>query len=209
VDLLFIYRGRPLGKCIINHTIIPTLCKKAGVPERDARGSITSHRARSTIASQLYNAKQPMSLFALKEWLGHRRLESTQWYAKVMPDKLTEAYLDARYFERNVAVVQVLLDRAAIENGAAAKGETYKYVHLGHGYCANPYWAQCVHRMACQRCEFYVPGSSAKAQALEADAHNLKLLEQIPVTDTERKALEGDRKALKKLIGAGVPEMTK
>jgi hypothetical protein len=54
--------------------------------------------------------------------------------------------------------------------------------------------------MACQRCEFYVPGDSAKAQALEADAHNLKLLEEIPVTDTERKALEGDRKALRKLI---------
>ncbi|WP_348266163.1 SDR family oxidoreductase [Edaphobacter paludis] len=87
VDFLFMYRGRPIGKCIINHTIIPTLCKKAGVPEKDTRGSITSHRARSTIASQLYNAKQPMSLFALKEWLGHRRLESTQWYAKVTPDK--------------------------------------------------------------------------------------------------------------------------
>lgn len=201
-DLLFVNRGRPLGRYIINHTVIPVLCRKAGVPERDARGAITSHRARSTIATQLYNAKQPMSLFALKEWLGHQRLESTQWYAKVTPDKLTEAYLDARYFERNVAVVQVLVDRAAIENGVAAKGETYKYVHLGHGYCANPYWAQCVHRMACQRCEFYVPGDSAKAQALEADAHNLKLLEEIPVTETERKALEGDHKALQKLIGS-------
>jgi len=136
----------------------------------------------------------------------HRRLESTQWYAKVTPDKLTEAYLDARYFERNVAVVQVLLDRAAIENGAAAKGETYKYVHLGHGYCGNPYRAECAHRMACQRCEFYVPGDSTKAQALEADIHNLKLLEQIPVTDTERKALEGDRKALQRLIGSVRPE---
>lgn len=39
--------------------------------------------------------------------------------------------------------------------------------------------------------EFYVPGDSAKAQAREADAHNLKLLEQIPVTETERKALKG------------------
>lgn len=124
VDCLFMYRGRPVGKYIINRTIIPMLCKKAGVPERDARGSITSHRARSTIATQLYNAKQPMSIFALKEWLGHRRLESTQWYAKVTPDKLTEAYLDARYFERNIAVVQVLLDRAAVENGGASNGET-------------------------------------------------------------------------------------
>jgi hypothetical protein len=60
--------------------------------------------------------------------------------------------------------------------------------------------------MACQRCEFYVPGDAAKAQALEADAHSLKLLEQIPVTETERKALEGDRAALRKLIGTGAPE---
>ena len=67
--------------------------------------------------------------------LGHRRLESTQWYAAITPDKLTQAYVDARYFERNVAVVQVLLDRAAIESGAAGRGEAYKYVHLGHG-CA-------------------------------------------------------------------------
>jgi hypothetical protein len=46
-----------------------------------------------------------------------------------------------------------------------------------------------------------MPGDSAKAQALHADAHYLKLLEQSPVTETERKAPEGDRKALKKLIG--------
>jgi hypothetical protein len=105
------------------------LCRKAGVPGSDVRGHITSHRARSTIATQLYNAKEPMLLLALKEWLGHRRLESTQWYAAVSSDKLTQAYVDARYFERNVAVVQVLLDCAAIESGAAGKGEPYKYVH--------------------------------------------------------------------------------
>jgi hypothetical protein len=55
--------------------------------------------------------------------------------------------------------------------------------------------------MACQRCEFYLPSDSTKAQALEADAHNLKLLEQIPATETERQAFDGDRKALQKLIG--------
>jgi hypothetical protein len=87
----------------------------------------------------------------------------------------------------------VLLDRVVIESAAATKGENHKYIHRGHGYCANPYWAQCVHRIACLRCLFYVPDDSAKAQALEADAHNLKLPEQIPVTDTERKAIEGDQ----------------
>jgi Phage integrase family len=142
---------------IINHTVIPVLCRKAGVPEQDARGSITSHRARSTIATQLYNAKQPMSLFALKEWLGHRRLESTQWYAKVTPDKLTEAYLDARYFERNVAVVQVLLDRSAIEGGQRRRARptstfisdtAIARIHIGHS--ASIAWLVSVASSMCQ-----------------------------------------------------------
>lgn len=64
-----------------------------------------------------------------------------------------------------------------------------------------------MHRMACQRCEFYMPGDSARAQELEANAHNLKLLEQIPVSETERKALEGDHKALQKLIGTGTEQV--
>jgi hypothetical protein len=66
-------------------------------------------------------------------------------------------------------------------------------------YCANPYWAQCQHRMACQRCDFYVPGDSARAQALEANTHNQRLLEQIPMTEIERKALTGDQAALEQL----------
>jgi len=56
--------------------------------------------------------------------------------------------------------------------------------------------------MACQRCDFYVPGNSTRAQALEANTHNQRLLEQIPVTETERKALEGDQTALQQLIEA-------
>jgi len=51
VDLLFAMRARRVAKTYINATVIPLLCRKAGVPAADARGSITSHRARSTIAS--------------------------------------------------------------------------------------------------------------------------------------------------------------
>ena len=72
VDLLFSVRAHPVGKTYINRTIIPALCAKAGVPTADVRGNITSHRARSTIASQLYNVKEPMSLFELQAWLGHQ-----------------------------------------------------------------------------------------------------------------------------------------
>ncbi|MEU0567305.1 hypothetical protein ABZ297_18230 [Nonomuraea sp. NPDC005983] len=56
VDFLFTYRARPVAKTYINNTIIPVPCRKAGVPPTDVRGNITSHRARSTIATQLYNA---------------------------------------------------------------------------------------------------------------------------------------------------------
>jgi integrase len=55
----------------------PALCRKAGVPRGDARGRITSHRVRSTMASALYNAKEPLTLFELQAWLGHRSPQST------------------------------------------------------------------------------------------------------------------------------------
>jgi integrase len=51
VHVLFSVRAQPVAKQYINHTIIPALCAKAGVPTADVRGNITSHRARSTIAS--------------------------------------------------------------------------------------------------------------------------------------------------------------
>ncbi|WP_331773151.1 hypothetical protein OG948_58070 (plasmid) [Embleya sp. NBC_00888] len=50
----------------INNSVIPMLRRKAGLPAADVRGTITSHRARSTIASRLYNAKEPMTLFELQ-----------------------------------------------------------------------------------------------------------------------------------------------
>jgi integrase len=56
VDFVFAVRVRRLATAYINETIIPALCGKAGVPAADVRGNITSHRARATIASQLYNA---------------------------------------------------------------------------------------------------------------------------------------------------------
>src|SRR5260221_8933044 len=58
VDFLFLYRMRHLGAYFMNRHLIPRLCQKAGVPQSDLRGKITSHRARSTIATQLFNAQE-------------------------------------------------------------------------------------------------------------------------------------------------------
>ena len=152
----------------INRTIIPALCAKAGVPAADVRGNITSHRARSTIASQLYNAKEPMTLFELQAWLGPPHPASTQHYAKITPNTLAKAYTEAGYFARNVRTIEVLLDRDAVASGAAAAGEPWQHYDLGHGYCSYTFFEQCPHRMACARCDFYTPKDSAKAQLLEA-----------------------------------------
>jgi integrase len=92
VHLLFAVRARRVSTAYINNTVIPMLCRKAGVPASDIRGNITSHRARSAIASQLYNAKEPMTLFELQAWLGHRSPQSTQYYAKISPNTLTHAH---------------------------------------------------------------------------------------------------------------------
>jgi hypothetical protein len=176
------------------------LCRKAGLPLEDARGRITSHRARATIASQLYNAKEPMTLFELQAWLGHRSPETTQHYARITPTTLAKAYRDAGYFARNVRTVEVLIDREAVGNGAAATGAPWQYFDLGHGFCTYSFFEQCPHRMACARCDFYLPKQSTRAQLLEARGNLQRMLAQIPLTDDERAAVEDGATAVNQLI---------
>jgi integrase len=200
VDILLAYRGARLGAKYVNRVLIPLLCRKAGVPREDVRGAITGHRARATIASQLYNAKDPMSLFELQAWLGHSSPHSTQHYARITPVTLTKAYTDAGYFERNVRAIEVLLDRDAITNGHAGTGGPFEFYDLGHGYCSYTFFEQCPHRMACARCDFYIPKQSSQAQLLEARTGLQRMLVQIPLTDEERAAVESDHNAVDRLL---------
>lgn len=199
VHLLFSYRGHHMGQTYINDALIPMLCRKAGIPKTDARGSITSHRARSTIASQLFNAKEPLSLFDLQEWLGHRSPASTQYYAKISPTKLARSYEKAGYFGRNMRTIAVLLDQDTIKSGAAANGTPWKFYDLGHGYCTYEFFDQCPHRMACAKCAFYYPKESTQAQVLEGKANLQRMLQEIPLTEDERAAVEDGVGALEKL----------
>jgi Phage integrase family len=170
------------------------------VPRADARGRITSHRARSTIASQLYNAKEPMTLFELQAWLGHRSPQSTQHYTQITPTRLAQAHADAGYFARNLRTVEVLIDREAVQTGAAATGTPWQYFDLGHGYCTYNFFEQCPHRMACARCDFYLPKVSTHAQLLEARGHLQRMLTAIPLTEGERAAVEDGAAAVKQLL---------
>ena len=197
---LFCYRAHRLHRQYLNRCLIPILCQKAGVPRTDARGPISSHRARSTIASQLFNAREPMTLFELQAWLGHHSPATTQHYVSTSPTKLAQAYKDAGYFSRNVRAIEVLIDREAITSGAAANGSPWRYYELGHGWCSYEFFDQCPHRMACARCDFYVPKASDRGRWLDTRDGLLKMLQEIPLSDDERAAVDGDVQALNRLL---------
>ena len=130
---------------------------------------------------------------------GTHRRSSTQHYARITPVTLTKAYTDAGYFARNVRTIEVLLDRDAITNGHAGNGGPFEFYDLGHGYCSYSFFEQCPHRMACARCDFYLPKPSSEAQLLEAKDGLQRMLVQIPLTDDERAAVEGDQTAVDRL----------
>jgi hypothetical protein len=140
-----------------------------------------------------------MSLFELQEWLGHRCPSSTQHYAKITPTKLAKAYSDAGYFGRNIRAVEVLIDQEAIRNGTVLKGEPWKYYDLGHGYYTYDFFEHCPHRMACAKCSFYLPKESSRAQLLEAKTNLERMMQEIPLREDERAAVEGGLAALEKL----------
>jgi integrase len=186
VHYLFSYRGVHISKGYINRCLIPQLCRKANIPEEDSRGAITSHRARATIASMLYNAKEPLDIFQLQKYLGHKHLSSTQHYLNVDPTKLASDVAKAGYLEQNLATIEVLLDQDAVMSGAAARGDGWKYYDLGHGWCTNPFWAECPHRMACARCPYYCPKDALKDQLVEGQAHLVRMLEFVSLTEDEK-----------------------
>ncbi|MNB64009.1 site-specific tyrosine recombinase XerC [compost metagenome] len=201
VSYLFMHKAARISQSYINKSLIPMLCRKAGVPNEDIRGTITSHRARATIASQLFNAKEPLGLFELQRWLGHSSPSSTQHYIDITPTKLAGSLSKAGYFERNRRMISVLIDQDAISSGQVQKGEPWRYYDLGHGLCSYDFFEQCPHRMACAKCSFYLPKSSSEAQYIEGRQNLLKMMQEIPLTDDEQAAVDNDIGAIDKLLG--------
>ena len=150
----------------INNTVIPVLCRKAGVPAADVRGNITSHRP-VHIASQLYNAKEPMTLFELQAWLGHRsplHPVSTPRSAPHADPGLRRrratspaTCAPSRYWSTATPSPPAPRGRRAL----AALRPRPRLLHL-HLLRAVPT------PMACAKCDFYTSKDSSKAQLLEA-----------------------------------------
>jgi integrase len=183
VDFLFCYRGHPIARDYLNNTLIPILCKRAGLPRADERGTITSHRARATLATLLYNAPEGLSLFELMKWLGHTNPATTQQYTRIKPTKLAAAYSKA---ERTSRLIE-----ARVETKADEEGNVKIYYVLGDpGWCSNADWASCLYRMSCIKCPFFVP--KEQAQLIEARATMKRFLEVVNLTPEEIAAAQED-----------------
>jgi len=183
VPFLFEYKGQLIGETYLNKVLIPLLCDKAGLPRADERGAITSHRARSTIASALFNAPEGMTIWELMQWLGHTNPSSTQQYARVNPTKVAVAYECA---ERTSRLVDVLIDRQA-----DAAGQVNVYDVLGdHGLCSNAEWYACLYRMACIKCPFFIPHD--QATVIKSRETVETFMKKVGLTPDELAAVEDD-----------------
>jgi integrase len=191
VHYLFSHRGRTIGLSYLNTSLIPTLCKVAGIPSADERGAITSHRARATLATLLYNAPEGLSLFELMHWLGHTNPASTQQYVRVKPTKLAASYAKA---EHNSRLVEALVDTKVDANG-----EVNIYYVLGdHGLCGNPDWASCLYRMACVKCPFFIPRDWALL--VQSSKTVRRFMEVVELTNEELAAVQDDYNKLEEVM---------
>lgn len=186
VRLLFQYRGKPAGSAILNRTVIPMLCARAGVPLEDSGGMITSHRGRASAVTALASVPQGMSLYELMQWTGHATPQSTMHYLRIRPTQLAASFVRA---DRVAHMISVLIDH---DPEAASLSGPATYYDLGDSYCTNPFWSSCQHRMACIGCDFNLLKQSARGLVLESKASVRRYLEEVPLTPDERAIVEQD-----------------
>lgn len=200
VHFLFSYRAARVGRHFINNSLIPLLCRKAGVSIEDVPGKkITSHRGRASAATWYYNTRYGMTLEELQSWLGHANINSTRSYVRPSPVKQSKRFAQ---MHANSYMVEVLVDTDSIMSGRAAQGEPWQFFPLGNDdFCSNPFYAQCPHRMACAKCSFHVPANSQKAPSLRAKQSIQRMLVEMPLDEEERAAAEGSVEALDMLVG--------
>lgn len=183
-EYLFQYRGRKLGEDFLNHSLIPLLCKAAGLvdeqgnPYRDAVGPITSHRARSSTA--YYLKTMGMTPYDIGKLLGHTNPNRTlPWYLKENLHQLGRMHRKANPLDRTV---QALLD-----TNAAAKGEPCVFYYLADDQegrprlCGNPNFRTCYHQLQCAECGAYI--DTEMAEVIERRPGCLQISVSIPLPE--------------------------
>ena len=190
---LFCFRGQRVGTGFVNASAIPILLRKAELPADDTRGRITCHRGRATMATRLYNPSSGFASLEAMRWLGHARLDSGQHYIELSPVRLMTAFHRSTKLTEELRCVRALVDRQPQRNGPVL------HYDLGHGWCTNPAYAACAHRMACARCSFYEPAEAFAPLLAAQSGRFVEVLQRLDLTEDERAAVEGDSENVERL----------
>ncbi len=210
VDLLFATRARRVAKALHQRDDHPDAsAARPGVPTADVRGNITSHRARATIATRLYNAKEPMTLFELQEWLGHR---SPRDHPALRQDHPKQAR--AGELERRVLRPQRPHHRKSSSTATPSPAVRRRLANPG----STTTWAMALLRVPAfferfpaphgLRTTRLHPESLVQSAASWKPRDNLqRMLANIPLTDDERAAVDDGQANLDRLLSqlADVP----
>ncbi|HEU5378019.1 MAG TPA: tyrosine-type recombinase/integrase, partial [Ktedonobacteraceae bacterium] len=156
---LFQCRNEQMGITFLNRSVIPLLCKLAGVSQTDVVGKITSHRARATTATWM--RKMGMSPADIGKILGHTNpARSLPWYMREDKHHLGRAHRKANPLERYVAAI--------LDTNAHARQEPCVFYYLADGpdgrprMCGNPHFSRCIHQMTCRECEAFIDTEMAE-----------------------------------------------
>ena len=159
-NYLFQFRNDRMGPAFLNDSVIPLLCKLAGVSQTDIVGRITSHRARATTATWM--RKMGMAPTDIGKLLGHTNpARSLPWYLREDRHHLGRAYRKANPLERYVAAI--------LDTNAHAKQEPCVFYYLSDGpdgrprMCGNPHFSRCIHQLMCIECEAFIDHEQAEA----------------------------------------------
>jgi integrase len=164
-EYLFQYKGRKIGGSFLNQSLIPLLCKAAGLtdeqgnPYKDAVGPITSHRARSSTA--YYLKAMGMTPYDIGKLLGHTNPNQTlPWYLKENLHQLGRMYRKANPLDRTV--------HALLDTNAAGRGDPCVFYYLSDSpdgrprLCGNPNFRTCYHQLQCAECAAYIEMEQAE-----------------------------------------------
>jgi len=149
-----------MGEKFLNKSVIPFLCKLAGVSQIDVVGRITSHRAHATTATWMH--KMGMTPADIGKLLRHTDpLRSLPWYLREDKHRLGRAYRKANPLERYVAAI--------LDTNAHARQEPCVFYYLADGsdgrprMCGNPHFSRCIHQLQCIECEIFIDHEQARA----------------------------------------------
>jgi hypothetical protein len=187
VEYLFTVRERRVGVSFFNASLIPTLCRKAGIDQHDAKGRLTGHRGRSTRLTLLL--RQGVSLEDLAAYAGHVNTDTIRRYANPHPLQLHRTIKAADDLSR---IIEGVVDLEAAARGLPALRWFIGYDADGAPmYCANQAYQTCPHRLDCVKCGMFIGGT--KARLLHAGEHTLPVQSTTPLTPLERCVLRDDQ----------------